>query len=87
VYGNQKRIIDVSLAGDQLIAKVTGRAEVDGGEMRPLIPQSETTFDGAGIAYRFIVGDNGVATALDEIHISGPQRFPKELTPIPGGGR
>ena len=35
-------------------------------------------FDGAGIVYQFIVGDNGVATALDEIHISGPSRFPKQ---------
>jgi hypothetical protein len=78
VYGNQKRIIDVSLAGDQLIAKVTGRAEVDGGEMRPLIPQSETTFDGVGIVYQFVPGNDGVATALIEIHISGPQRFAKQ---------
>ena len=46
--------------------------------MRPLIPQSQTTFDGAGIVYQFVVGDNGVATALDEIHISGPERFPKQ---------
>ena len=51
---------------------------IDGGEMRWLIPQTETVFDGAGIAYQFIVGDNGVATALDEIHISGPSRFPKQ---------
>ena len=61
-----------------MIAKVTGRAAVDGGEMRPLIPQSQTSFDGAGIVYQFVVGDNGVATALDEIHISGPERFPKQ---------
>jgi len=78
VYGNQKRIIDVSLAGDQLIAKVTGRAEVDGGEMRPLIPQSETTFDGVGIVYQFVPGNDGAATTLIEIHISGPQRFAKQ---------
>jgi hypothetical protein len=43
-----------------------------------LIPQSQTSFDGAGIVYQFVVGDNGVATALDEIHISGPERFPKQ---------
>ena len=78
LYVGNTRIIDVSLAGDQLIAKVSGRAAVDGGEMRPLIPQSETLFDGVGIAYQFILGTNGVATALDEIHISGPQRFPKQ---------
>lgn len=78
MYGAIKRTIEVSLSGDQLIAKVTGAAAIDGGEMRTLIPQSETHFDGAGIAYRFIVGGNGVATALDEIHISGPERFPKQ---------
>jgi len=78
LYGGEKRVIEVTLSGDQLIAKVTGRAAVDGGEMRPLIPQSQTTFDGAGIVYQFVVGDNGVATALDEIHISGPERFPKQ---------
>ena len=78
LYIETRRTINVSLVGDQLIAKVTGGAAVDGGEMRPLIPQSDTLFDGAGIAYQFIVGDNGVATALDEIHISGPSRFPKE---------
>ena len=78
VYGGDKRVIEVTLSGDRLIAKVTGRAAVDGGEMRPLIPQSQTSFDGAGIVYQFVVGDNGVATALDEIHISGPERFPKQ---------
>ena len=77
-YGGEKRTIDVTLAGDQLIARVTGRAAVDGGELRRLIPQNETTFDGAGIIYQFVVGPNGVATALDEIHISGPERFPKQ---------
>jgi hypothetical protein len=78
IYGSDKRTIEVSLSGDQLIAKVTGRAAVDGGEIRPLVPQSQTVFDGVGIAYQFIVDDKGVATDLMEIHISGPQRFPKQ---------
>ena len=77
-YGGEKRIIEVTLSGDQLIARITGRAAVDGGEMRPLIPQSQTSFDGVGIVYQFVVGADGVATALDEIHISGPERFPKQ---------
>jgi hypothetical protein len=78
IYGSEKRTIEVSLSGNQLIAKVTGRAAVDGGEIRPLVPQSQTVFDGVGIAYQFIVDDKGVATDLIEIHISGPQRFPKQ---------
>jgi hypothetical protein len=78
LYGGDKRTIDVSLSGGQLIAKIIGRAAVDGGEMRPLIPQSQTLFEGLGIAYQFIVDDKGVATDLVEIHISGPQRFPRQ---------
>jgi hypothetical protein len=77
IYAGNKRTIEVTLSGEQLTARVIGSAAIDGGEMRPLIPQTETLFDGAGIAYKFIVDDKGVATALDEIHISGPERFPK----------
>jgi hypothetical protein len=77
-YGGERRVIEVTLSGDQLIATVTGREAVDGGAMRPLIPQTETIFDGAGIIYQFNVDDKGVATSLDEIHISGPERFPKQ---------
>jgi hypothetical protein len=78
LYLGTKRTIDVSLSGGQLIARVTGSAAVDGGEMRPLLPQTQTLFEGAGIAYQFIVDDRGVATDLLEIHISGPERFPKQ---------
>jgi hypothetical protein len=77
-YGSNKRTIEVSLSDGQLIAKIIGGAAIDGGEMRPLIPQTQTLFEGSGIAYQFIVDDKGVATALEEIHISGNQRFPKE---------
>ena len=78
LYLGTRRTIEVSLSGDQLIAKVTGAAAVDGGEIRPLLPQSQTVFEGAGIVYEFIVDDKGVATDLMEIHISGPERFPKQ---------
>src|SRR5688500_2425276 len=78
LYGGSKRTIEVSLSGGQLIARIIGRAAVDGGEMRPLLPQTQTLFEGAGIAYQFIVDDKGVATDLLEIHISGPERFPKQ---------
>jgi hypothetical protein len=78
LYLGNKRTIEVSLSGGQLIARVTGSAAVDGGEMRPLLPQTQTLFEGAGIAYQFIVDDKGVATDLLEIHISGPERFPKQ---------
>jgi hypothetical protein len=77
-YLSNKRTIEVSFSDGQLIAKIIGAAAVDGGEMRPLIPQSQTLFEGMGIAYQFIVDDKGVATALEEIHISGPSRFPRQ---------
>ena len=77
-YGSNKRTIEVSLSDGQLIAKIIGAAAVDGGEMRPLVPQSQTLFEGNGIAYQFIVDDKGVTTALEEIHISGNSRFPRE---------
>jgi len=77
-YQSNKRTIEVSLSGGQLIAKIIGAAVTDGGAMRPLIPQSQTLFNGLGMNYQFIVDDKGVATDLVEIHISGPSRFPKE---------
>jgi hypothetical protein len=78
MYLTNKRTIEVSLSGGQLIAKIIGAASVDGGEMRPLIPRSQTMFEGAGIGYRFIVDDKGQATAVEEIHISGDSRFARQ---------
>src|SRR5437016_6359450 len=69
LYGGRKRTIEVLFSGEQLVAKITGGAGIDGGEMRPLIPRSQTVFEGVGIGYRFIVDDKGEATACDEIHI------------------
>ena len=78
MYTTNKRTIEVSLSGGKLIAKIIGAAAVDGGEMRPLIPLSQTLFEGLGIGYRFIVDDKGVATDVVEIHNSGESRFPRE---------
>jgi len=78
MYLTNKRTIEVLLSGGKLIAKITGAAGVDGGEMRPLIPRSQTMFEGLGIGYRFIVNDKGDATALEEIHISGDSRFARQ---------
>jgi hypothetical protein len=77
-YLSNKRSIEVSFSGGQLIAKIIGAAAVDGGEMRPLIPRSQTVFEGLGIGYRFIVDDKGAATDLVEIHISGDSRFARQ---------
>ena len=77
-YTGNKRTIEVSLSGGQLIAKIIGAAAVDGGEIRPLIAVSQTLFEGLGIGYRFIVDDKGVATGMVEIHNSGEQRFTRQ---------
>ena len=77
-YLRNKRTVEVSLSGGQLIAKIIGAAGIDGGEMRPLIPQSQTLFEGLGIGYQFIVDDKGTATDLVEVHISGASRYPRQ---------
>jgi hypothetical protein len=77
-YGVRPRTVEVSLSGGQLIAKVIGSASVDGGEMRPLVPQSQTLFEGLGLGYQFIVDDKGAATAVVEIHISGPYWYARQ---------
>jgi hypothetical protein len=72
IYLNIQRTIDVTLSGGQLIARVVGGAAIDGGEMRPLVPQSDTLFEGVGLGYRFMVDAKGVATAVVEIKVAGP---------------
>ena len=58
-----------SLSGETLFASAGG------GEKRPLIPQSETTFTGTGLTYRFIRHDHGVATNVIEGHVSGDYKY------------
>jgi len=78
LYGGRKRTIEVLFSGDHLVAKITGGAGIDGGEMRPLIPRSQTVFEGVGIGYKFLVNDKGEATDVVEIHISGDQTFRRQ---------
>ncbi|MBI3047969.1 MAG: hypothetical protein HYY76_06620 [Acidobacteria bacterium] len=86
IYGGRKRTVEVSLSGGQLIARIVG-ASVDGGlgaagldegAARPLVPQSQTLFEGLGLGYQFIVDDKGVATDIVEIHVSGNYRFTRQ---------
>jgi hypothetical protein len=71
-YVGFNRTIDVTLSGGQLIARVKGAASVDGGEMRPLVPQTDTLFEGVGLGYQFTVDEKGAATAVTEIKVAGP---------------
>jgi hypothetical protein len=86
IYMGNKRTVEVLLSGDQLIARIVGAA-VEGGlgaagldqdAARPLVPQSQTLFEGLGLGYQFLVDDKGVATDLVEIHVSGPYRYPRQ---------
>ncbi len=74
-YAGTERTIEVLLSGGQLIAEVVGAASVDGGKTRPLVPLSQTLFEGLGVGYEFIVDDTGVATEVVETKISGPYRY------------
>jgi hypothetical protein len=78
IYLGTRRTVEVSLSGGQLIAKVVGIAGVDGGETRPLVPLSQTLFEGLGLGYQFIVDDKGAATEVVEIHITGPYRYARQ---------
>ena len=77
-YLGRARSVEVTLSGGQLIARVIGGALVDGGEIRPLVPQSERLFEGAGLYYEFLVDDKGVATDVVQINITGPYRFARQ---------
>ena len=86
IYGGNKRTYEVSLVGGELVAKIVGNAVegglgavgLDEGAPRPLVPLSQTVFEGLGLGYRFVVGDNGVATDLIVIHISGPYKYARQ---------
>ena len=81
-----ERTYEVLLSDDQLIARILGD-DVEGGlaatgldadARRPLVPVSQTLFEGLGLGYEFIVDDQGVATDLVVIHISGRYTFSRD---------
>ena len=87
IYGGNKRTIDVSLSGGQLMVKIVGAADIEGGlgtaglnpdAAQPLIPRSQTLFEAFGLGFQFIVDDKGAVTDLVEIHITGSAGFPRE---------
>jgi hypothetical protein len=78
-WGARPRTVEVSLSGGQLNAKITTTG-VEENEPRPLVPQSQTLFEGLGLGYQFVVDDKGVATDVIEIHISGPYKYPRQPT-------
>ena len=86
-YGGRKRTVDVSLSGGRLMVKIVGAAEIEGGlgivgldpdAPQPLVPRSQTLFEGLGLGFQFVVDDRGAVTDVVEIHISGPYKFARE---------
>ena len=86
IYRGIQRTYDVSLSGDELIATIVGAydavglgaAGLDEGAPRPLVPQSQTLFEGLGLGYRFIVNDVGVATDVMVIHVTGDYKYSRQ---------
>ena len=54
-------------AGGLFLTKGTSR--------RPMLPQSETAFVVGGFGYVFTVGDDGMASTISEVHVSGAWPF------------
>jgi len=77
VWGGFPRTVEISRSGGELIARIPG-GRIAGDESRPLVPQSQTLFEGLGLGYQFILDEKGAATDVVEIHISGPYRFPRQ---------
>ena len=86
-YGGNKRTIEVLVSNGQLFGKMEGAADSEGGlgapgldkgAPFPLVPRSQTMFEGVGLGFQFVVDDKGVVTDLVEIHISGPYKFPRQ---------
>ncbi len=70
IYSGKKRTVEVTLSGGELIATLVGddvegglgAAGLDEAVPRPLMPLSDTLFEGLGLGYQFVVDDKGVAT-------------------------
>lgn len=86
IYSGSERTYEVSLSGGQLIATIVGdydavglgAAGLDEGAPRRLVPRSQTLFEGLGLGYRFIVNDEGVATDLMVIHVTGDYKYSRQ---------
>jgi len=82
LYQGNRRTVEVTLSGGELIATLVSDEALKGAAPpavpRTLVPQSQTLFEGVGLGYQFIVDDKGVATAVVEIHVSGPYKYARQ---------
>jgi hypothetical protein len=72
LYLQAPRTVVVTLSGGTL------SVAVNGGPSQPVFPQSETSFGGTGLTYRFIRDSQGIATHLVEGHVSGDYKYERQ---------
>jgi hypothetical protein len=71
-YIQGPRTVEVTFSGGGLFISVNGGAK------QRVFPQSETSFSGTGLTYRFIRDEHGVATHLIEGHVSGDYKYERQ---------
>jgi hypothetical protein len=72
LYLGKPRTVEVTFSGGTL------SVSVNGGQVQPIVPQSETNFSGTGLTYRFIRDPQGIATDVIEGHVSGDYKFARQ---------
>jgi hypothetical protein len=71
-YIQGPRTVEVSFTGGALFISVNG------GPKQRIFPQSETSFSGTGLIYRFIRDEHGIATHIIEGHVSGDYKYERQ---------
>ena len=66
------RTVEVTFSGGSLFIALNG------GPKQPIVPQSETSFSGTGLTYRFIRDDQGITTHIIESHVSGDYKYERQ---------
>jgi Tol biopolymer transport system component len=66
------RTVEVTFSGGSLFIALNG------GPKQPIVPQSETSFSGTGLTYRFIRDDQGITTHIIEGHVSGDYKYERQ---------
>ena len=61
-------VVEVTLEDGELFLR-------KGNSRRPMIPQTETAFIVGGFGYVFTVEDDGMASTISEVHVSGAWPF------------
>jgi hypothetical protein len=72
VWARRPRVVEVTFSSDTLFVAV------EGGEKQPLVAQSETSFSGTGLGYDFVRDDQGIATDVIEVHVSGDYKLRRQ---------